>query len=504
MLQPVFSALLEQGRIVVSGPTRFDAGVRLDGRGIHAGWTWHAGRLTIDRDRFGVFPLFYSPRPDGIAVSASVEALLESGVPAALDDAAIAVFLRTGFFVGEDTPFASIRAVPPCDRWSWTAGDGVSTTPGWRPPRAAALSRKQAIEGFASAVTAAVARCLAATSQPVTLPLTGGHDSRHILFALTELGRVPDRCVTATPYPPNAPEELTVAAALAAAFGVPHDVLPRRAQRVAAEREKNQLTHFCSDEHVQLLPLRDYFRRRPAAAFDGLAGDVLSQSQRLDPALHRAFGAGNWDAVADRVLGDETVIESALRHLLTRRAMQRFNRSLAVGRVAAEAARSAGAPNPIAAFFFFTRMRREVALAPYALLDGCQVWTPFLDPDVVELLLSLPFDLVADRRLHTDTLLTHYPEFAHVPFAGRHQGREDAAAVRREAAALMRLTLSSSSALVDLPGIAARSARAWLAPTSARVWFLPRIVHLLDVEAIAAGRISAPSPAAAARRLAAV
>ena len=208
--------------------------------------------------------------------------------------------------------------------------------------------------------------------------------------------------------------------------------------------------------------------------------------------------------IAGNVLGDEAVIEPALQHLLTKQAMRRFNRSLAVERVTAEAACDAGAPNPIAAFFFFTRMRREIALAPYAMLDVCQVWTPFLDPDLVDLLMSLPFDLVADRQLHTDTLSARYPQFPPIAFAGKHQGREDAAAVRHEAAALMRLMLSSASAFVDLRGLVARSARAWLAPTSARVWFLPRIVHLLDVEGIAGGRISAASPAAGARRLAAV
>src|SRR5262249_2679103 len=193
------------------------------------------------------------------------------------------------FFIGDDTPFAAVRAVPPSGRWTWSADEGVRTT-GWQPPRASAFSRKQSIERFAAALTASVTRCLAETKQPVVvLPLTGGHDSRHILFALTELGQAPDRCVTAIPYPPNAPEDVEVAATLAATFNIPHDVIPRRPQRLAAEREKNRLTHYCTDEHVQLLPLRDYFRRQPATVFDGLGGDVLSQCQRLDPALHRAF-----------------------------------------------------------------------------------------------------------------------------------------------------------------------------------------------------------------------
>jgi asparagine synthase (glutamine-hydrolysing) len=500
----LFSVWREHGRVRLFGPPHVALGHRLDRRGIFGGWTWDGDRLTIERDRFGVFPLFYAASRDRVTVSTSVDALLANGVPPALDDAAMAVFLRTGFFIGEDTPFAAIRAVPASGSWTWTAREGVRATAPWQPPRATSLSRKEAIDAFADAVGGSIRRSLAATAGPIVLPLTGGRDSRHILLALQELGCLPDRCVTAIPNPPNAPEDVSVAAALAAAARVPHDVLPRRTDRIAAEREKNQLTHFCSDEHVQFLPVRDYLKHRPAAVFDGLGGDVLSQSTRLDSVLHRAFGDSRWDAIADRVLGDKAIIEPALQHLLTKNAMHRFNRPLAMARVTTEAARHAGAPNPIAAFFFFTRMRREIALVPYALLDVCQVWTPFLDSDVVELMMSLPFDLVADRQLHDDTLLERYPQCASIPFAGKNQGQEDAAAVRHDAAALMRLMLKSSSALVDVTGIVARSARAWLLPKSARVWFLPRIVHLLDVERLADGPISAPSPAADARPLAAV
>jgi asparagine synthase (glutamine-hydrolysing) len=504
MPSQVFSARLERGRYEVSGPTHVEIGRRLDGDGVFAAWTWDGERLTVERDRSGLLPLFYTAGTDAIAVSTSIDALLASGVSAALDDGAIAVFLRAGFFVGDDTPFAAIRALPPGRSWTWTAHEGVRIADGWTPPAAVTRSRKEAIDRFSGAFITSMNRRLAAATEPLVVPLTGGHDSRHILLALQELRRLPDRCVTATPYPPNAPDDVSIAAMLAATFGIPHDVLPRRTQRLAAEHEKNRITHYCADEHVHLLPLRDYFSEHPADVFDGLGGDVLSQSQRLDQKLHRAFVDGRFESVADRVLGNAEIIEPALQHLLTRTAAHRFDRARALARVAVEAARYADAPNPIAAFFFFTRMRREIALAPYALLDVCPVWTPFLDRDVVELLMSLPFDLVADRRLHTETLLARYPEFAHLPFAGKRQGPDDAAAVRRDAAGLVRLIVSASSGLVDAGGIVARSARAWFSPQSARVWFLPRVVHLLDVERLAEGRFSAPSRAAGARRLAVV
>src|SRR5205823_229941 len=149
--------------------------------------------------------------------------------------------------------------------------------------------------------------------------------------------------------------------------------------RVAAELETLQLTNLAADEHVQFLALRNYLQKTTLHAFDGLAGDVLSQSRRLDRTLHRHFVEGWFEHVADRVLGAAGGIEPALSRLLSKTAMRRFTRASAVARLVSEAARHASAPNPIASFFFSTRMRRETALVPYALLDVCPVSTPFLD-----------------------------------------------------------------------------------------------------------------------------
>jgi asparagine synthase (glutamine-hydrolysing) len=258
-------------------------------------------------------------------------------------------------------------------------------------------------------------------------------------------------------------------------------LLAQRSHRVAAEREKNRLTHYCADEHVQFLPLRDYFSDRPCEVFDGLAGDVLSQSGRLDASLHAHFVEGRFEEAAQRILGDETTIEPSLARLLTPAGAARFPRRLAASRVVLEVARHAGAPNPVAGFFF-SRMRREVALAPYALLDVCRVSTPFLDAELTDLLLSLPSGLVADRTLHTHTMHRRYPALAHVPFEAKRKGADDRRGIRRSAAALLAFALERRSAAVDTRAVAIRAARAVASGSSAHIWFLSRMVQLLDVE----------------------
>ena len=100
-------------------------GHRIPGRdglksdGIFAKWDWDGERLVVRNDRYGLYPLYYFQNGNTIAVSPSLIRLLMEGALAELDHDALSVFLRIGFFIGEDTPFDSIRAVPPEARWEW-------------------------------------------------------------------------------------------------------------------------------------------------------------------------------------------------------------------------------------------------------------------------------------------------------------------------------------------------------------------------------------------------
>ena len=176
---PVLSLRPTAGGVVADGPHVFDAGEPLGGTGVFARWTWDGERLIAANDRFGVQPLFYTSEGAVIRISPSIGALLRSGASSALDDAALAVFVRVGFFVGEDTPFRAIRALPPGARAEWRAGrldvrpDPLRVVP-------SALSRDEAIDAFALMFTRAVERRLHASAAPIAVPLSGGHAARRI------------------------------------------------------------------------------------------------------------------------------------------------------------------------------------------------------------------------------------------------------------------------------------------------------------------------------------
>jgi asparagine synthase (glutamine-hydrolysing) len=483
---PVLVVTRHDGGFHVDGPSVFEAGHALNGDGAFARWGWNAPTLTAATDRFGVQPLFYATDRNTIRISPSIGALLRTGAARDLDDSALAVFLRVGFFVGDDTPFRHIRAVPPGGTLEWHDGR-LAVRSGWTRPAPSDATRDEAIDRFAAMFADSIERRLNATVGPVVVPLSGGHDSRHILLALCAAGCRPESCVTVEPYPPSQADDVALARLMATRVGVAHVVVPSRPDRVAAESDKNALTSFCADEHVQFLPLREYFERAPATLFDGLGGDVLSQSGRLEPRLHRLFADQRLSEVAEVVAGDPNVVEAALAALLTTDARRRFSRERAVARLSEEAAAYAADPNPIASFFTATRMRREIALAPCAMLDVAPtVWLPFLDVPLASFLLALPFELVRDRRLHTDLLARHYPRFSDVPLDSKRQGDDSAWQVRRDGVALMsRLGRANSKVIAAVP-VAARAARAVASGRSAHLWFLPKVVHLLDVERVAA------------------
>jgi asparagine synthetase B (glutamine-hydrolysing) len=125
--------------------------------------------------------MYYYARGTELFVAPSIHALLKAGVPAQLNDEALAVMLRLGFLVGEDTVFEGIHVLPPHGRLRWTAGmldvtgQLVAVSP-------SSLSRTAAIDEYMERFKSAVAR--RHTSGVSTVPLSGGHDSRHIFLEL--------------------------------------------------------------------------------------------------------------------------------------------------------------------------------------------------------------------------------------------------------------------------------------------------------------------------------
>jgi asparagine synthase (glutamine-hydrolysing) len=397
--------------------------VRLDGGmdGIYAGWSWTGRELIVEQDRYGFFPLFEWRSGSTRVLATDLFTLLKKGAPRVLDLDALSVFVRIGFFVGADTPFQSIRAV----------------VPGPLPRRRLEIRRSEAVDGFIDLFRQSIRRRL--PSEPFVMPLSGGRDSRHILLELRDAGRPPAACVTVRHFPPRANDDEAIARDVCTALAIEHRTIAQPAGRASLERRKNLATHLCTDEHAQFVVLAEHLRAHPRETYDGIAGDVLSQSTYLRPDVHTLFARGDFRGVAAYVLDGYgiTMSEPALARVLAPEFARELTRERALARLTAEIATHADAPNPIGSFFLSSRTRREIALAPYGLMRDLIVYAPYLDRDLYDFLSALPADMVMDRTLHTDAIARGWPQLAALPYERKGLKVEDRWEQRKTAASLL-------------------------------------------------------------------
>src|SRR5215470_12772108 len=104
-----------------------------------------------------MFAVFYFSMASEFCISPSLYKLLAEGAPSDLDWTALAVFLRIGFYIGEDTPFKAIRCLPPHAQLVWEDGQ-FHVVGGYHFVAPQKMSRASAIEGYVALFRAAMER----------------------------------------------------------------------------------------------------------------------------------------------------------------------------------------------------------------------------------------------------------------------------------------------------------------------------------------------------------
>lgn len=386
---------------------------------VHARWRWDGRTATLRTCRYGFFPLYYFASEKCFAASPSLSVLLSKGVPMEPDDQALAVFLRLGFPVGEDTVFRHIRVVPPNARITWSAGQlETEAIPYCVGPQQ--ISRDEAIEGYIRLFRQAIRRRLPADGG-FALPLSGGRDSRHILLELLEAGCKPKFCITTHEFPPYSEEDIRVAGLLAERAGVPHIVLRQPGSRIRAEVGKNRINGFGAMEHAWSLAMADYLAGKAGWVYDGIAGDFLSGGAQLVPEQVALYEQGRFEALARQLLSGWVSYpgyEAVLGRLLRPEFQRRFSLDAATERLSAVLARHADAPNPVGSFWVWERARRGIGLFTFGTLAnrGIAAVAPYLDHDLFDFLSSLPSRMFLDKTFHTETIRRAFPRYADIPF----------------------------------------------------------------------------------------
>lgn len=429
---PFLDLQFVNGRAVARGDVTYSGGhvIPREGRandGSWARWSFDGGRLTADNDRFGFIPLYYYWNNGRLALSPRLLKLVAEIPGQEVDDVSMAVFMRRGFFLGDDTHFKHIKALPPNGRLTWENGQ-LTVTGGPTIRKPLTIGYDEAMDHYIDLFRASISR-RTPSSERWMMPLSGGRDSRNILFELCRQGHKPPTVVTISRFKRMPNDDVDVAAQVAAAKGVHHTIEPYTRSWTSYELTKNARTDFCTDEHSHFEVLRHYAEGRYDCLYDGIAGDTMSAAHFITPERYKAYREHRWEDLADLILGPGTNIakagkwipvasEAALEWLLPPELLKRWPRELAVERIIRELKLHAEAPNPVDSFFLFNRTRREIALSPHQIWDCCKtVYTPFMEDDIFDFIMSLPAEMTMDHNFHTNTIYRAYPEHKDIPFA---------------------------------------------------------------------------------------
>ena len=431
----------DSGEVRATGITQYSQGYRLPGdwdgipQGVWAEWHWDGSELTVRNDRLGFSPLFWFATPTRVGVSPSVAALVPHLEDRELDDDAIAVFLRFRSYIGEDTPFRQVRSLPPGANFRWS--QGVARLDALGPIRfdAEPGARQRWQPEYPGVVREAMRRALDSTPGRVAIPLSGGLDSRLVLFSMLALGRRPDLCVTVRQQPPRTDEDAVLAAELTAETGVPHRILEQERDRLGQQLRNLSRTHLCTHEHGWYQPVADFLRAEKFDAYvDGIAGDLQAEPNYITQGMNRLIEDGRMTDAISQLL-DEGYLPAVLPAAMHRR----WSHDRAVAHMTERASAFQGAADPWGNFRLYARTRRNIALLTWSLHFGGAVGlAPFLDRSVVELLGPIPWQELADRTFRKQVVAEGFPQWQARPGTPAHfhssRGRRELRAYGRAVA----------------------------------------------------------------------
>ncbi len=474
----------QEGLFTVKGNKTLFVGHQIGEEGTFLQWEWTGLQLVVRNDRYGLCPAYYSQSPKEFIIATSVQRLIAEGVSPELNYDALAIFLRLGSFVGDDTPYSAIRALPPGTQFTWSGGSECPTGRVILGEATTVRTREAAYRRYNELFSEAV-RKRSNVAGDVAVALSGGMDSRHILLELCRLGRKPKLCVTAQVYQGESSEDLDLAKQVTQALAVPHVEIQQPRDWLNSEIQKLQATGLCALEHTWGMVVGPYLQDKVLAVFDGLAGDVLSDCRHIvTPARREAFQAGRFAVLADDFLQNEYGGVPYLKPELARL----LSRERAIHHLSIEIARFAVAPNPVVAFTFWNRTRRTVSLLPHGVWNrSVQVLTPFLDHALFDFLIGLPVEFVEDYTFHAETIRRHYPGVAAIPFfSGPCRRPSNGSLVFRKMAVdlLWHGLRSMPSSYVSFRHVLPRLMRVIIDPSYSRsaLWLGPAMLYGLELE----------------------
>ncbi len=223
----------------------------------------------------GLAPIYWREEGGATYFASRIDPLVRTAPSRlSIDWDAWAAIVVLRYPLGERTPFAEVRRLPQFATLRRRLGRSRVEPHAWP---WAEVEPDADLATTAEGVAAGIERALAPLPGGIACPLSGGRDSRMLLFALARDGRAGTALTVADDEGDTHEEEL--AAAVAAALGVPHERLAGAAADYPDEwEERARLVEYQFADHAWLVPLSRRLRGVVEPVPDGFGLDVFFAS----------------------------------------------------------------------------------------------------------------------------------------------------------------------------------------------------------------------------------
>ncbi|MEV7964827.1 asparagine synthase-related protein [Sphaerisporangium sp. NPDC088356] len=369
----------------------------------------HQGAV-LHTDALGLNELNIRPLGDALYFSARIDPLvqLDDG-PLHVDWSAWANLLVMTTQIGDETPFSEIRHLEPATAWRATGGRPERLRrerfePAWL---AAEPDKPPAPEEMVDLLADRIPH----RAGPVAIGLSGGWDSRLLAaLAVRRPGSQIEAWTTSTDD--GLDLDVTHAATVAAALGVPHHVVkPGPEAWLEEHRQVWRRTQYQTLHHGWAMPYARAVHRLRAPLIDGCLGDGLLRTRADHPEVARATSPERartitWKALSTHFPRQPEVWAPGAGEALADLSLSAFDRVTkpAEGHHAM----------PVLARLL-TRYRGIFSSPSWLLGPEAEVWLPFADPDVITSALRVPLSAREGHAYYRAMLGHGAPEVASLP-----------------------------------------------------------------------------------------
>lgn len=405
-----------------------DALQNLNGRYNIAIWNRHERILYFISDRFGANRHYYLQKPSSLHIACEVKSLVVELDQIKIDPAGLASMLMFGYHIGDLTIFQDVKYLPNAHHLKYYAVHGqLSIGCYWNYPYGEKEpllgTETELAETLHTRLTTALKRQLRGVKS-ILLPISGGLDSRTLAGLLAQSKFSGE--VLAYSYGQPSSRDVRYGRAIAKELGYKHITIPTPPDFMVRYMDEDSW-RFDAEWSAELSWGVRYTHTHPILnsaiqypVLSGMFGDLVLGSDRFGY-RHKA---GDIPLSIDRLreiyylcnqeYGPNQRIFEFLEPIAASQAKKTLDQIINATLL------------PIAGQIpyyvlmraeFEHRQRRHTSMVAQCIEQNCQALTPFLDIDVVEFAMRLPFNTLYGKKIYKQMIRNHLPVVAKIPYA---------------------------------------------------------------------------------------